>query len=261
MTGRRSSGRPGSGGDGSNRRTRSRREAGIGAARDARRHIAGLIEVRGEDEPELARSLSTTVGLLFGAEIGDNKQLTAALGESLQRLQDLLEAPRWADDDEVARALSRACAMLHPAYVELSRAGRRRDNTQPFLLTPHRIKASEPPADNERRQSTRSEMLMEVGLEGANRFYTGQADDLSRGGVFVATDDPLPVGTEVTLSFVLPDGHRIAAAAAVAWVRAPRYRPDALPAGMGVRFEGLPSEDVQAIQNTLESRPAFHYGD
>lgn len=238
-----------------------RRNAGIGAARDARRHIAGLIEVRGEEEPELARSLSTTVGLLFGAEIGDDKKLTAALGESLERLQDLLELPRWKDDEEVARALSRACAMLHPAYVELSRVGGRRDITQPFLLTPHRIKASDVPPEQERRESDRSEMLMEVGLEGANRFYTGQADDLSRGGVFVATDDPLPVGTEVTLSFVLPDGHRIATAAAVAWVRAPRYRPDALPAGMGVRFRELTPGDVEAIQHTLETRPAFHYGD
>lgn len=115
--------------------------------------------------------------------------------------------------------------------------------------------------DEERREHEREELEMEVGLEGDNTFFTGRSGDLSKGGLFVATDDPLPVGTELLLSFVLPDGHRVRAQAVIAWVRAPRYRDGELPAGMGVRFLSLSQRDARAIEHYLERHPAFRYGD
>jgi hypothetical protein len=77
----------------------------------------------------------------------------------------------------------------------------------------------------------------------------------------VGTDEPLPVGTELMLSFVLPDGYRVRAEAVIAWVRAPRYRDGELPAGMGVRFRSLSPRDEHAIAHYLEQHPPFRYGD
>lgn len=242
------------------------RQVGIGAARDARVLIASLLTTRGEAHPDLAKALSSTVGLLYGAEVGDDAKVLEVLRGSMDTLRALLAVNRWSEDPEVARALSRACALLHPAKSELTRAlasgDGGREPTAPFLLAATRIKASVPPTDDEeRRDRSRAELEATVGVAGDNRFFTGTTGDLSSGGLFVATDEPLPVGTELVLSFVLPDGYRVRAEACVAWVRAPRYRPHELPAGMGIRFETMSERDLAAVRHFLERRPAFHYGD
>lgn len=243
------------------------RQVGIGAARDARARIADLLGARGEAHPELAKALSSTVGLLYGAEVGDDAKVLEVLRGSMDALRALLAVNRWSEDPEVARALSHACALLHPAKSELTRAlasggNGGREPTAPFLLAPTRIKPSvPPPEDGERRDRARAELEVSVGVAGDNRFFTGTTGDLSSGGLFVATDEPLPVDTELVLSFVLPDGYRVRAEARVAWVRAPRYRPHELPAGMGLRFADVSARDLAAIRHLLEERPAFHYGD
>jgi uncharacterized protein (TIGR02266 family) len=238
------------------------RQVGIGAARDARALIAGLLDARAAAHPTLADDLAGAVAYLYGAEVANGEKLRGALGSALERLRAIVASQRYGGDPTVGRALSRACALLHPAWQELGRTRRREDGTAPFLLAPARIKAADPPEDAEdRREALRLVLEAEVGLTGHNRFYTGRAGDLSRGGLFVATESPLAVGTPLSLHFVLPGGHRVSADAEVAWVRAPRYRPHELPAGMGVRFLALAEPDLGAIRHFLEERPAFHYGE
>ncbi len=55
----------------------------------------------------------------------------------------------------------------------------------------------------ERRTAERLELSADIGLHSATQFFTGLSGDISRGGLFVATWAPLPLGTEV-VSFVLP---------------------------------------------------------
>ncbi len=236
------------------RPTEELRRAAIGAARDARSLLAGLAT----EDPALASHVPDVVAALFAAEIGDAAKVLESIEDAMARMHALVEA---SPEAPAARALRRAMALLHPVRIELARAlGRRDEDTAPFLLTSTRIKPSSPPPD-ERREDDRVELDLEVGLEGDNTFFTGRAGDLSKGGLFVATDEPLPVGTELLLSFVLPDRYRVRAEGIVAWVRAPRYRPDELPAGMGVRFLRLTPKDEHAIQHFLTLRPAIRYGD
>lgn len=228
------------------------RRAAIAAAREARALLAGLAT----DDPALASHVPDVVAALFAVEIGDAAKVLGTLEEAMARMHALVEAT-----PDAPRPIQRAMALLHPVSAGLSRAlGRQREETAPFLLTSARVKASSAPED-ERREDERIELDCDVGLEGDNTFFTGRTGDLSRGGLFVATDEPLAVGTELLLSFVLPDRHRVRADAIVAWVRAPRYRPDELPAGMGVRFLRLAPRDERAIAHFLTLRPAFHYGD
>lgn len=215
-----------------------------------------------EAEPELGKTLSGVVATLFSAEVGDAQKVHGSLSKATGVLGDLLEDDHWAIDERVSKTLSRALALMHPARAALGRElgirTQREDATAPFLLTSHRAKG---PSERERRRALRSELDVEVGLEGDNRFYCGTTGDISAAGLFVSTDTPLMVGTELILSFVLPDGYRVATDATVAWVRAPRYRPDELPSGMGVRFEALDAADRNALQHFLRDRPAFRYGD
>ncbi|MEZ4340351.1 MAG: TIGR02266 family protein [Sandaracinaceae bacterium] len=244
--------------------TNELKRAGLSAARDARKQLAAFMSAVGAEEPELGRALSGVVAALFSAEVGDAPKIHDCLGRASEGLREILEDPHWQSREDVGKAVSRALALVHPARSALARAlgddPRFEDSTQPFLLTPSRIKPSQPGRARASRHAARRAEV-EVGLEGENRFFSAVTGDLSPGGLFVATDTPLMVGTELVLSFVLPDGYRVATDATVAWVRAPRYRPDELPSGMGVRFEQLSAEDRKAIDHFLKDRPPFRYGD
>lgn len=237
-------------------------KGGIRAARDARKELAKLVHELAEEDRQLGLEVSQVVGTLFSAEVGGLERVHASLADAKRRLHQVLEGDGVLEGSEAARAISRAQALIHPAVTELARvadAGREReDATEPFLLTA--AKSSPPPGASERRRADRATLELEIGMEGDTRFYTGKTGDLSTGGLFIATETPLIVDTQLVLSFVLPDGYRVSAAGTVAWVRAPRYRPHELPVGMGVRFEALEERDRRAIEHFLESKPAFHYG-
>ena len=79
--------------------------------------------------------------------------------------------------------------------------------------------------------------------------------DLNTGGMFLATDLMLEVGTMLHLDFALPGGGSvIKCKAIVAWVNGPdaRKKPQ-LPNGMGVRFLDLSPEEEEAIVKCVES--------
>jgi len=115
-----------------------------------------------------------------------------------------------------------------------------------------------PPArpDDDRRYSRRVDLDVDIGLHSETNFFVGFAEDISDGGLFVATYDLLPIGTELTLSLVLPGGRQIVAPARVTWIRDP-HDGDLAP-GVGVRFERLDEEDREAIDRFLKKRaPMF----
>ncbi|GIW72023.1 MAG: hypothetical protein KatS3mg102_1565 [Planctomycetota bacterium] len=80
----------------------------------------------------------------------------------------------------------------------------------------------------------------------------GRLVDLSIGGAFVACEQPLPVGSVVTLRFSLPD--RTAPLEVVARVQWSRSNASGRPGprhGMGVRFVSMAPEDRLAITRHL----------
>ena len=236
------------------------KKSGLAAAREARREVASLMHEVAEEHPRLGKALSGVVATLFSAEVGDARKVHTSLSKASAIVRELLGEDRWLDEPRIVKILSRSLALMQPASVALGRAlgveAPRDDATAPFLLTSARVKP-----DDDARLDARSELDVEVGLEGDNRFYSGTTGDISAGGLFVSTDTPLMVGTELTLSFVLPDGYRVATGATVAWVRAPRYRPHELPSGMGIRFDHLSPADRNALTHFLRERPPFRYGD
>lgn len=86
-----------------------------------------------------------------------------------------------------------------------------------------------------------------VGAHAAAQFLGGRTGDLSTGGLFVATPEPLPVGTLVTVALVLPDAHRVTVDATVTWVRGPHAGTE----GMGLKITRLSEADARAIARHL----------
>ena len=116
------------------------------------------------------------------------------------------------------------------------------------------------PQVTERRTTQRTSIEAEVGLHSETNFYTGFSEDISTGGIFIATYNLKAIGARLQVSFSLPGGDRVIDAyGVVRWVREfNETEPDVTP-GMGVQFETLSQEDHDAIHEFVEERPTMFY--
>jgi uncharacterized protein (TIGR02266 family) len=103
------------------------------------------------------------------------------------------------------------------------------------------------PKTDDRRIAERVSLEVEVSMTSENNFYTGFTHDISEGGVFFASHEVLPLGTELTFSLKLGKGV-VHCQGVVRWVREPSPYLDGVPPGMGVQFHDL-SPTVQAAIN------------
>jgi type IV pilus assembly protein PilZ len=120
-----------------------------------------------------------------------------------------------------------------------------------------------PPQGAERRTAPRLELELEVSLESDNNFYTGLTQDISTGGLFVATHHLRAVGQHVTVRLTLPEAkEQIVVESEVRWLRQ-THSPGAnhLPDGMGLKFLGLSAPAKTAIGQFLDKRESLFYDD
>ncbi len=84
-------------------------------------------------------------------------------------------------------------------------------------------------------------MVLEVRYRNAGQFLVSYCTNLSRGGLFVSTAEPEPVGTELVLSLRVPGrALPVTLKAVVRWMR--EQESEDGPAGMGLSFA-----DVDAV--------------
>jgi len=117
------------------------------------------------------------------------------------------------------------------------------------------------PNGAERRVNRRVPLEAEIGVYSDSNFYTGFTQDISAGGLFVATYDLHPIGTSVEVEFALPDGHQLKVKGIVRWLRDPIEDTPGVFPGMGVQFAGLSPQDQQAIEEFIANRPPMFFDD
>ena len=105
----------------------------------------------------------------------------------------------------------------------------------------------------EQRRDARVPLTVVVTLGSAHNFFAGVANNVSEGGIFVATPEPPPVGTEVGFELVL-GGERFLVMGVVRWVRAGAAASTGKPAGCGVEWVHLEDGALEAIQRFIEVR-------
>ena len=105
------------------------------------------------------------------------------------------------------------------------------------------------------------EAQIEISQESDHNFYTGFAENISSGGLFIATRDLKPIGTTMEISFSLP-GHddKITTRAEVRWQRLEQTHADSMP-GIGVRFLDLAPNVATTINSFLGQRGSLFYDD
>jgi uncharacterized protein (TIGR02266 family) len=96
-------------------------------------------------------------------------------------------------------------------------------------------------------------------LATADGQVTGQVVNLSRGGVYVATDEPLRTGLKVRVGLTLPRfTNPITLNGQVKWSNppgTPREGDDALPPGVGVEFTDMPKLTQSTLNLFILSSP------
>jgi uncharacterized protein (TIGR02266 family) len=77
--------------------------------------------------------------------------------------------------------------------------------------------------------------------------------NVSTGGIFVETDEPLPEDTNLFIKFMLPVmDDPITCKSKVAWTNEPgRIKSQELPAGMGLQFLDLPLDSIHSIREYI----------
>jgi uncharacterized protein (TIGR02266 family) len=112
-------------------------------------------------------------------------------------------------------------------------------------------------ASPEKRRTARVELSIEIGIDDHTNFYVGFSENISAGGLFIATYRLLPIDTEVALTFVLPDEFPVFVHGRVRWLRDSQDAPSPeTPPGMGVEFAKLGAAELARIQAYLSSRAA-----
>ncbi len=115
----------------------------------------------------------------------------------------------------------------------------------------------------ERRTSHRFDKVFQVEIS-SEIFgsYVCVARNVSAGGIFLETFDPLPLGSEVRVHFEIPDSSgEVVAIGEVKNHYYLNYQQDGVPRslmGMGVRFKGFEEDSEQTLERSLLGFRTLH---
>jgi uncharacterized protein (TIGR02266 family) len=120
----------------------------------------------------------------------------------------------------------------------------------------------ESPGTIEHRRCPRVPLEVQVGLDTHTNFYTGFGENVSSGGLFVATFALLPLGTSIELTFSLPDGAQLRVQSVVRWLRDPHdLELRDTPPGMGLEFVELDPEARACVEAYVAARDPMFFPD
>lgn len=108
------------------------------------------------------------------------------------------------------------------------------------------------------RRGSRCDLQVPIEIDGRGDTRMALTENISTGGLFVATSRPERVGDRISLVFRLPNGGLpVFVDGEVRWVRTSPL-PDARHGarGMGIRFTTLPLSVVATIQEFLRTSSA-----
>jgi uncharacterized protein (TIGR02266 family) len=113
----------------------------------------------------------------------------------------------------------------------------------------------------ETRKHPRYRVDLDVTLVSDHNFYAGFVENLSAGGVFIATHMLKPVGERIDVSINLPDcTQAICGLGEVRWVREFSENSN-VPPGVGIRFLELAPDAQVAIEQFLQGREPLFWDD
>ncbi len=112
---------------------------------------------------------------------------------------------------------------------------------------------------DERREHERFPTDLSVDVKTGENFLFAYITNISEMGIFIRSDDPLPIGTDVSLSFSGPDGEgTVKVRGTVVWVNPVRPSGDNPNPGMGIRFANLTPELRERLVEIVRAVAYLH---
>ncbi len=253
-----------------------------GDALGARRRMQSLAEADLQQRPAAARGLA----LIAAADIGRRRQLgrtlrqagfEVAFASEARELVTMSRANKPAlvvatpsfppmGGDAAVRSVRTATATPElPAVVLGSVCNARREpvtrssvGAKPALtLMAQAVIASVDAAEQRRSKRVPYATICSFRASGLMEPNYGMTHDISRGGLYIRTLDPPPVGTAVWLELRTQQGVAVHLRGAVVWRRAPSQATGAAPAGFGVAIApgACPPGDLEAFEAAYEQGP------
>jgi len=109
--------------------------------------------------------------------------------------------------------------------------------------------------DDERRRNLRAPIELKVEYKRLNTFFADYTKNISRGGTFIGTDKPLPVGTEFVFALGVPNmPEPLRLRGKVIWTTPLEDATKGNPAGMGIEFQydtGEREEKEAAVERLM----------
>jgi uncharacterized protein (TIGR02266 family) len=110
-------------------------------------------------------------------------------------------------------------------------------------------------------RATRVRMQATVDLRSDSNFFTGFSTNISEGGIFVATIQTVPRGTQVELEVTLPGDQPLKVSGVVRWTREANDKTPELMPGLGVQFINLAPHVAAAISDFVARREPLFFPD
>jgi len=102
---------------------------------------------------------------------------------------------------------------------------------------------------------------LKVSVGTGHDFYTGLLQDISTGGLFVATDKYHKIGEEIVVRFEFPGlSEPIEAKGTVRWQRS-HFADKSQPEGYGIQLEELPPAVVAAVNKHLKQNSSLMFSE
>ena len=237
--------------------------------------VISALEVREEELDErlerLSEQLTEAEGkrALLGADLA--ARLIGPISDERAQVARDLEAARaslasaHASSAEVAQALA-------PAFQQQKRFEQALASIDALIAQQSTSQLPPPPAApaEERRPArvplgveTRFERFsLEVDQESDHNFYMGFTDNISEGGVFIATEQLFEMGASLRFELKLPHmGAPEVVEGVVRWVRSASHPTPEVPNGIGVQFTQLSPALKRSIEEFIRRRESIFYED
>lgn len=138
---------------------------------------------------------------------------------------------------------------------------RREERTEAEFSKLHDAPPSVSSRAQQRRTAPRFKVELDVSLGSDHNFYVGFVENMSQGGVFIATHMLKAVGEVLEITVHLPNSNAVVKGLGeVRWIREYSERSN-VPPGMGVRFLQLEPGCKEAIEEFLSDRAPLFYDD
>lgn len=115
---------------------------------------------------------------------------------------------------------------------------------------------------DDRRKEQRAPIELKVGYKRLNTFFADYTRNISRGGTFIGTERPLPLGTEFVFALTVPGlDEPLRLTGKVIWTTSVEDATKANPAGMGIEFQYASDEERREKEARVERLLSRELGD